>query len=145
MKYWLLIFFFGSMIQLLCAQPRQMDYFHKEHGSNWTSLDPGNHILATSVLIGNHHPNARVNFSLSWTDRFEKENSSFFTLAPSFASTFRLNKREGCYIRIVTAYSSNQTEEVVYFLQKASCYAIYWNSKQKRWDVAQARCRMEEE
>ncbi len=144
MKYRLFIFFFG-LVQLGWSQPKQMDYFHKDLGSNWTSLDPGDHILATSVLIGNYHPRAKVNFSLSWTDRFERENSSFFTLEPSFASTFRLNNREGCYIRIVTGYNHNQKEEVIYFLKRANCYAIYWNGKQRRWDVAQASCRMEEE
>lgn len=143
MKY-LLVFFFLGMVQQALAQPRQMDYFHQEFGSNWRTLDPGDHILANSVLIGNYHSSAKVSFSLSWTDRFEKENSSIFSLQASFASTFRLNNREGCWIRIVTAFSKNQTTEVVYFLEKGNCYAIYWNSKKRRWDVAQANCRYEE-
>jgi hypothetical protein len=142
MKYWLLFFFLG-ITQLGMAQPRQMDYFHKDHGSNWRTLDPGDYILANSVLIGNYHPRARVSFTLSWTDRFEKESSSIFSLEASFASTFQLNNREGCWIRIVTAFSKSQTTEVVYFLEKGNCYAIYWNVKKRRWDMAQARCRME--
>lgn len=124
------------------AQPRQQDYFHKDLGSNWRPMsEPGDYILSNSVLIGNQHVHSTVSFSLSWSESFEESCTSLFSLEPKFASTFSINEKKGCWIKIITSYGSGEQKETTYFLEKGNCYAIYWNEKTRLWDVATAFCR----
>ena len=118
----LVIVFFSFLPFCLWAQPRQTDYFHKEYGTNWRKLDPGDHILANSVLIGNHHLTSTVSFSLSWDDSFDKNATSVYSLEPMFASTFGMSEQKGCYIKIVTSFGKDDVAEITYFLEKGNCF-----------------------
>ncbi|MEL7123664.1 MAG: hypothetical protein AAFO07_29750 [Bacteroidota bacterium] len=142
MKYlYLLILLFISS-NLILAQPRQTDYFHKDKGSNWRSLaeEPGEYIMMNSILIGNYHPSQGIQFSLCWDECFKEGKTQQYRLQSSFASTYLMGENKGCYIRIRTKYKV-ESKEVIYFLEKAHCYAIYWNQEEARWDVQEALCK----
>ncbi|MEL6393834.1 MAG: hypothetical protein AAFY36_01220 [Bacteroidota bacterium] len=130
-------FFWTSAGGCLYAQPERENYFPADGPAQVAQLDPGDVLLAKSILLTNRFDTANVSFSLS----FDGKSWADFALGPRYSSFFNMKGEAGCVARLVTSYGPNQKIEKRYYLDRGHCYGIFWNAAAGCWDVEENRCR----
>lgn len=134
---WAVFFFCTSAGSFLSAQPERENYFPANRPNQMAQLDPGDLLLAKSVLLTNRFDTANVSFSLS----FDGQSWADFALGPRYSSFFNMKGESGCIAKLVTSYGPSQKIEKQYYLDRGHCYGIFWNIAAGCWDVEENRCR----
>ncbi|MEM6396982.1 MAG: hypothetical protein AAF741_11605 [Bacteroidota bacterium] len=131
------LFFCTSAGGRLSAQPERENYFPADLPDNIARLDPGDVLLAESILLTNRFDTANVSVSLSF-DGLQWGN---FALGPKYSSFFNMKDQPGCIARLITNYGPSQKIEKKYYLDRGHCYGIFWNASAGYWDIEENRCR----
>lgn len=133
-----LLFLFCLLPFLLIAQPERLAYFpYDPAGESVVALDPGDLLLAESVLLTNLFPSGNVSFSLS----FDRKTWAKYGIGPHYSSFFSMKNQLGCYCVLITDYGSNNKVRKEYYLSRGRCYSVFWNQSEGCWDVQENRCR----
>ncbi|MEM9836598.1 MAG: hypothetical protein AAF828_08855 [Bacteroidota bacterium] len=144
---WIVIVLFGlTQVQAQTEQQptfqpdvpeRQLYFAYEESGLNVAALDPGNLLLAKSVLLTNLYRDGNISFSLS----FDKKNWARFGMGPRYSSFFNMKDQLGCYCILITDYGPDNKIKKEYYLSRGRCYSVFWNSQQACWDMQENPCR----
>ena len=94
-----------------------------------------NLIDANSTVIINNS-DYRIHYELK-----QGQNGAWnrISLDPGYKQTYRINREENLYIQVCTSTGDGQNGKncVSYRLEQMKRYQLYWNDKERRWDVAE--------
>lgn len=124
----------------LSGQPQRLNYFLETdtlQPANTAALDPGDLLLQQGILVTNQYSAGNISFQLS----FDRQAWASFGLGPRYSSIFSLQDRGGCYFEVTTSYGKDRKVRKEYYLNRGRCYSVYWNAKEKCWDMKRNRCR----